>query len=96
MANNHFNAWIYGEVQGSDPGAGAPPTYSRIIDYTAAQSGIKGFPSQGVLFHPLSPVQTIGGISCAAIIEIFPTGLNVHSRKYATDATVATLTTAAT
>jgi len=32
----------------------------------------------------------------AAIIEVFPTGLNVHSRKYATDATVATLTTAAT
>lgn len=96
MANNHFNAWIYGEVQGSDPGAGAPPTYSRYIDYTAAQSGIKGFPSQGVLFHPLSPVQTIGGVSCAAIIEVFPTGLNIHPRRYATDATVTTLTTAAT
>lgn len=96
MANNHFNAWIYGEVQGNDPGAGAPPTYSRYIDYTAAQSGIKGFPSVGVIFHPLSPAQTVGGISCNSIIEVQPTGLNVHPRKYASDALVTTLTTAAT
>ncbi len=89
----HFLAYIYGEVQGSDPGAGAPPTYSRIIDYPASSSGNKSFPSAGTLFHPLSPVQTIGGISCATIIEVLPTGLNIHGRKYATDATVSTLNT---
>lgn len=96
MANNHFNAWIYGEVQGNDPGSGTTNAYARVIDYAASQRGIKGFPSQGVVFHPLSPVVEIGGVNCNAIIEVLPGGLNVHSRKYATVSTVPDLTTAAT
>lgn len=96
MANNHFNAWVYGEVQGNDPGAGTTNAYSRVIDYSASQQGIKGFPSQGVVFHPLSPVVSVGGIDCAGIVEVLPTGLNIHGRKYCTDSTVATLTTNAT
>jgi len=96
MANNHFNAWIYGEVQGSDPGSGTTNAYARTIDYAASQQGVKGFPSQGVVFHPLSPVISIGGVNCAALIEVLPTGLNLHGRKYATVSDVPTLTTAAT
>lgn len=90
----HLSAWIYGEVQGTDPGSGTTNAYARTIDYSASQQGIKSFPSAGTVFHPLSPVVSIGGVNCAALIEVLPTGLNVHGRKYATVTDVATLNTA--
>lgn len=91
---NHFAAWIYGEVQGSDPGSGTTNAYARNIDYSASQQGIKSFPSAGTVFHPLSPVISIGGVNCAAIIEVLPTGTHNWSRKYATTSDVGTLNTA--
>jgi hypothetical protein len=91
----HFSAWIYGEVQGNDPGSGTTNAYARTIDYNAAQQGIKSFPAVGTVFHPLSPVVSIGGVNCAAIVEVLPQGLNVHGRKYATVSDVGTLNSAA-
>lgn len=89
---NHFLAFIYGEVQSTDPGT---PAYARSIDYSAALAGNKSFPSANTVFHPLSPAQTFGGVSCNSIVEVLPTGVHNWSRKYCCDATVSTLNTSA-
>lgn len=52
-------------------------------------------PSAGTSFIGISPAITIGNFTINAIVEILPTGLNQKPRRYFTDATVATLNTAA-
>lgn len=92
MANS-ISFWAYGEIASKDPYGGA--TFTQI-DYSALAAGVKGVPANsGVVFHPLSPGVSFGGVTCNAVVEVLPTGLNVHSRKYATDSTVAQLITAA-
>lgn len=90
MANNHFLAWVYGESKGD------PRDTSQNIDYATARQGNKSFPSTGTVFHALSPLQAFGGVNCNAIIEVIPTALHLHGRKYATDKTVETLNSEAT
>lgn len=92
----HQTAWVYGELQGEPPYiGGSSDSVSRIIPYSIQKAGPLSIPSSGVNFWELSPAISIGGVNCNAVIEILPTGLNIHSRKYATDASVDTLNTGA-
>lgn len=93
MANRQI-AWVYGELQGEPPYiGGSADSVSRIIPYSIQKAGPISIPNTGVNFWELSPVISIGGVNCNAVIEILPSGLNVHSKKYATDATISTLNT---
>ncbi len=85
MANNAFSAYIYGI---DAPGGNT--------DIAAAGGQLNGFTSSGVHFYPTTSVRGTAQVTCAAIIEVLPTGLNQKSTKYYTDSTVATLVTAAT
>lgn len=86
----HVTAGIYGEIQGQPPYIGANP-FSRQTNYS--QPATLSIPTEGVIFHPISQGILFGNKYCYSIIEILPGGLQVHSRKLATDQTVATLAT---
>lgn len=87
-----FNVRVYGEVFGPDPYIGADP-FSNANAYSQAM--VNNFPTSLPIFHPLSQgVQLAGGGAYMySVIEIPPTGLNKHSRKYAVMQTVAQLDT---
>ncbi len=62
----------------------------------AYSSGVvKSIPVVGTVFTAISPAQTIGNFTVNSIVEVLPTGLNLHGRKYFCDATASTLNTAA-
>jgi hypothetical protein len=92
MANNHFLASYYRFGHNDlNSSVGAP-----------ALMGVqKSFPSAGVV---ISEITTPGGVvangvTMHSIVEVLPTGLTipgVPSQKWFSDATVATLNTAAT
>lgn len=90
----HFSTRIYGEVQGQPPfqnGSGAA-SFSLIKDWPT--SGIVSFPTTGTSFFPLSNgVKMANGAYVYSVIEVQASGLNVHSTKYVTDTSVATLAT---
>lgn len=88
----HVTAGIYGEVQGNPPYIGANP-FSRQTNYSLPAA--LSIPTANVIYHPLSQGILFGSKYCYSIIEIFPTGNQLYSRKLATDQTVATLATAA-
>lgn len=91
---NRISAWIYGELQGEPPYIGGTNnSIPRIIDYSAPKAGPMSFANSGINVFELSPTVTVGGVACNAVIEVLPTGLNVHSKKYATDSTVSTINT---
>lgn len=83
-----FSVRVYGEVQGADP---YTSSFTRSDAYSSAL--VNNFPAQNVLIHPVSPGQQIGSAYVYSIIEVPPTGLNIHSRKYAVQESVATLAT---
>lgn len=84
---------VYGMAEGQPPfgsGIGSP---SRVIDWPAAVS--MNFPTTGTVFHPVSPGIRVGNSSnyIYSIIEVQPTGLNVHGQKFTSNQSVATLAT---
>lgn len=87
---NHLLFWGYGEATTNDPKNGGWQSFDYV-------SGVNiSIPSAGTVFRAISPAQTLGnGAVCNAIVEVLPTGLNVHSKKYLTDSTVTTLNTGA-
>lgn len=90
----HFSTRVYGMVEGSAPfylnGAAG---FSRTIGFGYA--GIVSFPTTGTTFFPLANGVEVGGAYVYSVIEVAPTGLNVHSQKFVTDSSVATLATLA-
>ena len=85
---------VYGTMQGAPPfgtGLGAP---DRATFWPNAVS--MNFPTTGTVFHPVSPGIQVNNSSnyIYSIIEVQPTGLNVHSTKYCSNQSVATLATA--
>lgn len=91
----HFSTRVYGEVEGSAPfqdGAGAA-SFARTINWPA--SAIVSLPTTGTNFFPLANGIQVGGAYVYSVIEVQPTGLNVHGKKYVTDSSVATLATLA-
>lgn len=91
----HFSARIYGRVEGSPPFTTDAGTsgFSRIIDFN--YRGIVSFPTDGTSFFPLPNGVVVGGAYVYSVIQVAPSGLNVHGAQYVTDSSVATLATAA-
>lgn len=91
----HFSTRIYGEVEGQPPfqNASGAAAFSRTKDWPA--SGIVSLPTTGTTFFPLANGVQVGGAYVYSVIELAPTGLNVHGTKYVTDTSVASLATLA-
>lgn len=91
----HFNARVYGEVQGSAPFARTnssgqvESSLTRVIDFPFA--GINSFPTDGVQLFPLPNGVLVGGAYVYTVIQLPPSGLNVHGMKYVTDSSVTAL-----
>jgi hypothetical protein len=82
---NHFLASIYRYNAYDVLTPAGQPAYNGVP---------MSFPNQGVIFYPPQPAVTANGVAMNAVIEVLPTGLNQPSKKFYTDATVATLNTA--
>jgi hypothetical protein len=91
----HFSTRVYGMVQGNPPFADASgaTAFDRTIDFSYA--GIVSFPTEGTTFFPLPNGVVVGGAYVYSVIQVAPSGLNVHGPKYVTDSSVATLATLA-
>ena len=79
-----FNAYIYGINA-----AGG------TTEIAAAGGQSNGFPSANCHFYPTTEVRGNAQVTCNAIIELLPSGLNQQSSKFYTASTVAQLITAA-
>src|SRR6185503_896318 len=97
MANNAFSFTAYGEATTYDAKNGG---WQVGTQYQGAS--YLNFPVVGIKVTAISPAMTlkIGGSSVTinSIVEVFPTGLVTpgFTRKYLSDATIATLATART
>ena len=87
---NHFLATVYGYATTYDAKNGGWQT----VDY--AGPSYQSFPSAGTVFVGLSPTQSVGGVTCAALIQVLPTGLigpGTVPNRFLTDSTLGTLNT---
>ncbi len=94
-AASHFSTQIYGMIEGSPPytdGNGST-AFSRVIPFD--YGGTWSLPTQGTIFVPLKNGVVIGGNYVYSVIQVAPSGLNVHGVQYVTPDSVATLATAA-
>jgi len=91
----HFSTRVYGEVFGNPPfqNSSGAAAFTNTKPWPA--SGIVSFPTTGTTFFPLANGIVVGGGYVYSVIEVAPSGLNVHSTKYVTDSSVATLATLA-
>lgn len=78
------SSYIYGI-----DGPGGPTNIS------AAGGQLNAFSTANVHFYPTNEVRGAAQVTCNAIIEVAPVGLNQISRKFYTADTVSTLITAA-
>jgi hypothetical protein len=79
---NAFPFTAYGETLGSGPNPSSIYAYS--------QASYKSLSVAGTQVIGINPT-TVGTATCNAIVEILPTGLNVHGKKFLTDSTEAAL-----
>lgn len=88
----HFNTRVYGMIEGTPPFTAAQPG-ARVMDWSS--SAIMNFPTNNTVLHPFLQGVKVGnpGFFCYGIVEVLPGGLNIHSQKYCTDTSVATLAT---
>jgi len=84
MANNAFEFPSYGET------ANASSPDSAAFSY--GQAKYRSLPVAGTTVMGINPT-LVGTATCLAIVEILPTGLNVHGKKYFTSLTEAALNT---
>jgi hypothetical protein len=91
----HFTTRVYGMVQGNPPFADADgvTAFSRTIDFSFA--GNVSFPTTGTAFFPLPNGVKVGGAFVYSVIQVAPSGLNIHPTQFVTDSSVATLATLA-
>ena len=91
----HFSARIYGQIEGSPPytNASGATSFARTIDFN--YRGLVSFPTNGTTFFPLPNGVVVGGAYVYSVIQVAPSGLNIHGEQYVTDSSVATLATAA-
>jgi len=89
-----FITRVYGEIEGAPPftdnnGATA---FSRVIPFNS--TGIWSLPSTPVNIIPLANgFQMPSGSYVYSVIQLPPTGLNVHGTQLVTDTSAATLAT---
>jgi len=91
----HFSARIYGEVEGSVPfqDANGATSFSRVKTWPTAT--VASLPTTGTQFYTLPNGALVGNSYVYSVIEVQPTGLNVHSTKYVSDQSAAALATLA-
>lgn len=91
----HFTTRIYGEVFGAEPfqDADGATAFSRVKDYPVAP--LVSLPTEGTQFWALPNGYRVSNFYVYSVIEVAPTGLNVHSTKYVTDTSTAALATLA-
>lgn len=91
----HFTTRVYGMIQGSPPYTDKDglTAFSREIGFNRA--GLVSFPTTGTSFFPLPNGVVIGGAYVYSVVQVAPSGLNVHGDQYVTDSSVATLATLA-
>lgn len=84
---------VYGTIQGQPPFGTGLSSPDRDIFWTTPVS--MNFPTTGTVFHPVTPGIQVGNTSnyIYSVIEVQPTGLNVHGVKYCSNQSVATLAT---
>lgn len=84
---------VYGTIQGQPPFGTGLSSPDRNIFWDSATS--MNFPTTGTVFHPVSPGIQVGATSnyIYSVIEVQPTGLNVHGVKYCSNQSVSTLAT---
>lgn len=91
----HFSTMVYGEIEGNPPfqNGDGQSAFSRVKPWPTPS--IVSFPTEGSTFFPLTNGFTVGNAYVYSVIEVPPTGLNVHSTKYVTKDSVTTLATLA-
>lgn len=91
----HFSTRVYGMIEGNPPytNKDGETSFSRAIDFNYA--GVVSFPTTGTAFYPLPNGVIVGGAYVYSVIQVAPSGLNVHGQQYVTDSSVATLATLA-
>ena len=90
-----FNARVYGTINGSPPytDANGATSFSRINDWN--YPALMSFPAgAGVQISPLPNGTLVGGAYVYSVIQVAPSGLNVHGEQYVSDSSAATLATA--
>lgn len=90
----HVSARIYGEIEGNPPfqDANGATAFSRVKPYPSAQ--VASLPTGVTNFWALpNGYQMPSGSYVYSVIEIVPSGLNIHSEKYVSDQSAATLAT---
>lgn len=91
----HLTANVYGFAEGSPPFGTGLSSPTRTVFWTTPVT--MSFPTTGTIFYPVSPGIQVGNTSnyIYSIIEVQPTGVNIHGAKYCSNQSVATLATAA-
>lgn len=79
---NAFSFTAYGET--TTPGANPTSIYAY------SQASYKSLSVAGTQVIGINPT-TVGSATCNSIVQVLPTGLNVHGKAYLCDATEATL-----
>lgn len=93
MAAAHVSARIYGEIEGSAPyqDASGLSAFSRVKPWPSPQ--VISFPTGNTTFTPLHNGVLVSNSYVYSVIEVAPSGLNVHGSKFVTDTVAATLAT---
>ena len=96
MASFGFNVRIYGEVDEQPPYI--PDSHGNLACATAYKSTstlTAGLPTENINVWPIADPGAVmnGSVSCYSVIEIPTPGLQLHSRKYVVQQTVAQITT---
>jgi len=91
-----FSSRIYGSIQGSPPYANGSGVAAFSLATTFSYAGVVSLPTVGVGFFPIAGGYAMGnGVVVYSVIQVAPSGLNVHGNQYVTDSSVATLATLA-
>lgn len=89
-----FNARVYGQIEGAPPyvNASGATSFTRTIDWKYAP--VMNFPAgTGVQISTLPNGTLVGGAYVYSVIQVAPSGLNVHGEQYVSDASAASLAT---
>jgi len=95
----HVSINVYGLAFGSVPFQNKDGNTAFDNTKIFPRSGVVSIPTDQVLYHPLYNGYQVknltGTFYVYSVIEVLPTGLNVHPDKYLSDQSVATLATSA-
>lgn len=89
----HFTTLVYGEVTGNAPYTRQPNPFASVNFYPTPT--VMSFPTTGTSFYEVNPGVRVNNTSgyIYSVIEVLPTGLNVHGDKYIVQQSIATLAT---